>query len=225
MKIAQIALTAFAAMLMSVHAHAQTTVVTKTVIKDGKVLLDFGHGKKFLVKNVIFFDELDYYLNYYLATVSNEQEVTVGIANMPRWDHKNRSMPLNRFSRNTNKRVNLILIGGPQLISLGGNCFEDCTAIRSIYIPETVQSLGGKAFKGCSFSSITIPKSVQSIGSYCFADNSALEEVIFEGNTRIADETVFLNCSPTLKIYVKKKYLKDYRAKYPYLTFEKAIHK
>ena len=72
MKIAQIALTAFAAMLMSVHAHAQTTVVTKTVIKDGKVLIDFGHGKKFLVKNVIFFDELDYYLNYYLATVSNE---------------------------------------------------------------------------------------------------------------------------------------------------------
>ena len=220
MKISNLAFAALVSLLMRVPMAAQTTtVVTKTVIKDGKVLLDFGHGKKFLVKNVILFDELEYYLNYYLTDVSNEQEVTFAVANMPRWNHKNSWMPLIRFSRDTKKRVNLILIGGPQLTSLGGNCFEGCTAIRSIYIPETVQSIGGKVFKDCSFSSITIPKSVSSIGAYCFAGNNALEEVVFEGNPRIADDTVFKNCSPSLKIYVKKKYLKDYRQKYPYLDF------
>ncbi len=76
MKISNLAFAALVSLMMRVPMVAQTTtVVTKTVIKDGKVLLDFGHGKKFLVKNVILFDELEYYLNYYLTDVSNEQEV------------------------------------------------------------------------------------------------------------------------------------------------------
>ena len=53
--------------------------------------------------------------------------------------------------------------------SLGGSCFDGCTRLLSITIPNSVTSLGDGCFWGCTgLTSITIPNSVTSLGIHCF---------------------------------------------------------
>ena len=54
--------------------------------------------------------------------------------------------------------------------SLGDECFENCTGLTSMTIPNSVTSLGYMCFRGCTgLTSITIPNSVTSLGNYCFS--------------------------------------------------------
>ncbi len=53
--------------------------------------------------------------------------------------------------------------------SIGGGAFSGCTGLTSITIPDSVTSIGDRAFYGCSgLTSITIPDSVTSIGDGAF---------------------------------------------------------
>ena len=55
--------------------------------------------------------------------------------------------------------------------SLGNDCFQDCTGLTSITIPNSVTSLGDECFRDCTgLTSITIPNSVTGLGWGCFAD-------------------------------------------------------
>ena len=55
--------------------------------------------------------------------------------------------------------------------SLGSSCFEDCSRLSSITIPNSVTSLGSGCFYDCyGLTSITIPNSITSLGDYCFYD-------------------------------------------------------
>ena len=48
--------------------------------------------------------------------------------------------------------------------SIGSNAFEDAGTVTSIYIPNTVTSIGQSAFSNSSITTISIPSSVTSIG-------------------------------------------------------------
>ena len=52
--------------------------------------------------------------------------------------------------------------------------FYNCRSIRKVNLPNTITSIGNRAFCGCSglYGSLTIPNSVNSIGSYAFSDCS-----------------------------------------------------
>lgn len=57
---------------------------------------------------------------------------------------------------------------------LGNFAFGGCTSLKSISIPDSVQSIGDYAFSGCALlKSITIPENVQSVGNYAFNGCSA----------------------------------------------------
>ena len=71
---------------------------------------------------------------------------------------------------------------------------ENCNAIietvsntliqgcKNTSIPNSVTSIGDKAFQGCSgLTSVTIPNSVTSIGNYAFSDCSSLTSITYEG--------------------------------------------
>ena len=57
--------------------------------------------------------------------------------------------------------------------------FLNCSQLGTIIIPNSVENIGDQAFRGCnSLTSIYIPNSVKSIGEYAFGECKALTEVV-----------------------------------------------
>jgi hypothetical protein len=68
------------------------------------------------------------------------------------------------------------------VMSIGGSAFGGCSGLASVTIPNSVMSIGGFAFGGCTgLASVTIPNSVMSIGSEAFYGCTGLASVTFEG--------------------------------------------
>ena len=62
--------------------------------------------------------------------------------------------------------------------SIGDRAFEGCSGLTSVVIPNSVTGIGYGAFRNCSgLTSVEIPNSVTSIGSYAFEDCSGLTSV------------------------------------------------
>ena len=82
------------------------------------------------------------------------------------------------------------------VISLGYNCFYDCSGLTSITLPSSVSSLGDFCFQGCrGLASITIPSSVTSLGSDCFADCSGLTSIEIPSSVTSLGGNCFSGCS------------------------------
>ena len=65
-----------------------------------------------------------------------------------------------------------------KLTSISGGCFNSCSSLTAIEIPEGVTSIGISAFLGCtSLKCVTLPKSLQSIDLSAFKNCSSLEAV------------------------------------------------
>lgn len=56
-----------------------------------------------------------------------------------------------------------------KLIALGDHCFEHCSRIKSVSIPEGVKTLGYRSFELCNtLKTIKIPSTVDSLAEGCF---------------------------------------------------------
>lgn len=93
-------------------------------------------------------------------------------------------------------------IGGITVTALSEGCFENCTDLTGIFLPETLQAIGEDAFRGCtSLRGIYIPESVAVIGEDAFYGCTSLEAVsVYDGIQHIGSNA-FGGCSKLFYIY------------------------
>ena len=86
--------------------------------------------------------------------------------------------------------------------SIGGAAFSGCSSLTSVTIPNSVTSIGGAAFRGCSsLTSVTIPNSVTSIGYGAFHRCSSLTSIILPNSVTSIRNGAFAGCSSLTDIY------------------------
>jgi uncharacterized repeat protein (TIGR02543 family) len=104
---------------------------------------------------------------------------------------------------NKNKSVLICYPGGKSgayqipnsVTSIGGSAFSGCTFLTSVTIPGSVTSIGYSAFSGCtSLSSVTIPSSVTNIGYQAFYGCTSLTSVTIPGSVTSIDFQAFTGC-------------------------------
>lgn len=84
-------------------------------------------------------------------------------------------------------------------------CFLETTtspAPQTSNIPNTITSIGSRAFFSTGLTSVTIPDSVTTIGINAFASCSVLESVKLSNNITTIEEDVFSNCTSLKAIII-----------------------
>ena len=80
--------------------------------------------------------------------------------------------------------------------SIGGDAFSGCSSLTSVTIGESVSEIGNSAFENCtSLTSITIGESVSKIGYSAFSGCSSLTSITIPNNIRSIGDWAFRDCS------------------------------
>ena len=70
-----------------------------------------------------------------------------------------------------------------RVVGIGLSAFDQCSAVTSVVLPNSITYIGAGAFNGTSISSITLPASVTTVGGYAFYNCRSLASVILKGST------------------------------------------
>jgi hypothetical protein len=87
------------------------------------------------------------------------------------------------------------------VVSIGNNAFEECS-ITTISLPNSVVNIGNNAFEESSLTTISIPNSVINIGKYAFRDCKDLTSVTIGDSVISIGENAFSNCSKLASINI-----------------------
>ena len=85
--------------------------------------------------------------------------------------------------------------------SIGDRAFSGCSFLFGIVIPNSVTSIGDRTFCGCSFlTEVDIPDSVTSIGNGAFYDCNSLRSVVIPDSVTSIGERAFEDCNFPYKL-------------------------
>ncbi|MBQ7973209.1 MAG: leucine-rich repeat protein [Lachnospiraceae bacterium] len=86
-----------------------------------------------------------------------------------------------------------------QLTDIEKNAFKGCTALTTVTLSDSLQTIGISAFENCGLTEITLTQGLISIGSYAFKGCGSLTEVIVNANNISCASAIgiFQNCDIT----------------------------
>ncbi len=85
---------------------------------------------------------------------------------------------------------------GLNITSIGAEGFHQCQNITSVYIPASVQKMGGSVFYYCtSLTRARLPKNLQNIPYEAFSQCSSLKEIEIPKTVKILGGQSFYNCT------------------------------
>lgn len=94
------------------------------------------------------------------------------------------------------------------ITSIGDRAFAYCSCISEIIIPNSVTSIGDGVFEGCSgIGEIIIPNSITSIGDSAFAVCSGISEIIIPDSVKTIHQNAFSDCNDLTRIFIPKEVL------------------
>ena len=98
------------------------------------------------------------------------------------------------------------------MTSIDGRVFKGCSALKSVLIGNSVESIGEEAFSGCTgLTSITIPNSVTSIGNSAFAECSIIRLTVYATTPPSGGASCGINAG-ACTLYVPEESIDLYRA-------------
>ena len=87
--------------------------------------------------------------------------------------------------------------------SIGDRAFSGCSGLTSVTIPNSITSIGDYAFYGCrGLISVTIPNSVTSIGNSAFSGCSSLTSVTIPNSVTTIGEGAFYGCNNLMNVII-----------------------
>lgn len=84
---------------------------------------------------------------------------------------------------------------------IGEGAFSSCNELTSVTMPQSITSIGGNAFYGCSLTSLVIPNSVTNIGSGAFGESN-LTTINIPNNVTDIGEKTFYRCSSLTSVTI-----------------------
>lgn len=98
-------------------------------------------------------------------------------------------------------KVNSVVLPG-SIREIGSYAFQNCQLLTNIEIPESVTSIGERAFWSSSISSISIPNSVKNLGIYCFAGCKQLSSIFLGNSVQEVGKYAFVGCPALLEVFI-----------------------
>ena len=72
----------------------------------------------------------------------------------------------------------MVLTSGTKWTEIPNNLFKNCSNLKSVILPETIERIGSSAFSGCSLESVSLPESLTFLGDYAFEKNPLITVTI-----------------------------------------------
>lgn len=94
------------------------------------------------------------------------------------------------------------VIDGKTVIGLSEGCFENCTDITTVILPDTLEEINSYAFAGCtSLRGIFIPEATYVIGTQAFYGCTDLEAISIPAGMRFIGPDTFDECNSLWYIF------------------------
>ncbi len=92
-----------------------------------------------------------------------------------------------------------------KIVSIADGCFEGNTAIESVVLPSTLETIGKNVFCNCSsLKKCELPRHLKSVGDNAFAF-TALEEVVFQDYLESVGAMAFYRCRSLVRVSISKR--------------------
>lgn len=112
------------------------------------------------------------------------------------------NIPRGVFESNADITTFAELVEFTSLLSLGPYAFADCRGLINIQLPTSLQTIGERAFRYCSFETFAGNEGLTDIGSHAFYGCASLKTIILPSTVVAVASNAFAVCASVQTVYI-----------------------